>query len=50
MKRILDDLARQTAELRENGLFKAERVITSAQGARITVAGGREVLMKKRRS
>ena len=44
MKRILDDLARQTAELRENGLFKAERVITSAQGARITVAGGREVL------
>ena len=44
MKRILDDLARQTAELRENGLFKAERVITSAQGARITVTGGREVL------
>lgn len=44
MKRILDDLARQTAELRENGLFKAERVIISAQGARITVAGGREVL------
>lgn len=44
MKRILEDLARQTAELRDNGLYKAERVITSTQGARITVAGGREVL------
>jgi len=44
MKRICEDLARQTAQLREDGLFKAERVITSAQGPRITVAGGREVL------
>ncbi len=44
MKRILEDLAGQTAQLREDGLFKAERVITSAQGARITVTGGREVL------
>ena len=31
MKRILEDLARQTAELRDNGLYKAERVITSTQ-------------------
>lgn len=44
MKRILEDLARQTEELREKGLFKAERVITSPQGARISVAGGGEVL------
>ena len=44
MKRILEDLARRTEELREAGLFKAERVITSVQGARISVAGGGEVL------
>jgi glycine C-acetyltransferase len=44
MKPILENLARQTAQLREDGLFKAERVITSTQGARITVAGGQEVL------
>jgi glycine C-acetyltransferase len=44
MKRILEDLARQTEELREKGLFKAERVITSPQGASISVAGGGEVL------
>jgi glycine C-acetyltransferase len=44
MKRILEDLARQTAELRENGLYKEERIITSPQGADITVAGGRDVL------
>ena len=44
MKRILEDLARQTEELRAAGLFKAERVITSPQGARISVAGGGEVL------
>jgi glycine C-acetyltransferase len=44
MKPILESLARQTAQLREDGLFKAERVITSTQGARITVAGDREVL------
>jgi glycine C-acetyltransferase len=44
MKRICEDLAQQTAQLREDGLYKAERVITSAQGPRITVAGGREVL------
>ncbi len=44
MKRILEDLARQTEELRAVGLYKAERVITSPQGARISVAGGGEVL------
>ena len=44
MKRILEDLAERTQKLREEGLFKAERVITSAQGASISVAGGGEVL------
>jgi glycine C-acetyltransferase len=44
MKRILQDLAQRTEELRQEGLFKAERVITSTQGAQISVAGGREVL------
>ncbi len=46
---FLEHLRRQTEELREAGLFKAERVITSPQQAAITVAedagdGGREVL------
>lgn len=44
MKRILQDLAQRTEELRQEGLFKAERVITSTQGAQISVSGGREVL------
>lgn len=44
MKRILQDLAQRTEELRQEGLYKAERVITSTQGAQISVAGGREVL------
>ena len=34
----------EIAQLRESGLCKAERVITSPQSARITVAGGGEVL------
>jgi len=41
---FLERLARDTDELLANGLFKAERVITSPQGAHITVQGGREVL------
>jgi len=44
MKRILEDLARQTAQLREDGLYKAERVITSPQGSLISVKGSQEVL------
>ncbi len=34
----------ELATLEDGGLYKAERVITSPQGANITVAGGREVL------
>ena len=46
---FLEHLRRRTEELREAGLYKAERVITSPQQAAITVAGeaggaGRQVL------
>jgi len=44
MKGILTDLARRTAELRQEGLYKEERVITSPQGAGIRVGQDREVL------
>src|SRR6201985_2706167 len=37
-------LANTLAEIRSQGLFKTERVITSPQDAHIQVAGGREVL------
>ena len=36
--------AAQVQEIRENGLLKEERVLTTPQGARIAVVGGREVL------
>jgi glycine C-acetyltransferase len=41
---FLQHLAAETEKLVENGLFKAERIITSPQSATIRVAGGREVL------
>ncbi|WP_051445116.1 glycine C-acetyltransferase [Desulfocurvus vexinensis] len=41
---LLDSLARQAAALRDQGLYKRERVIASPQQAAITLAGGREVL------
>src|SRR4051812_2898988 len=37
-------LQQELAEIKEAGLYKTERVITSAQGADITVQGGREVI------
>lgn len=37
-------LKQELAAIEEAGLFKKERVITSAQGADITVAGGQEVI------
>jgi glycine C-acetyltransferase len=37
-------LQQELAAIAEAGLFKKERVITSAQGADITVAGGQEVI------
>jgi len=39
-----DHLAGELAQLKECGLYKAERVITSPQSDNITVAGGAEVL------
>lgn len=41
---FLDHLARETEALVENGLFKAERVIVTPQGAAIRVQDGKEVL------
>jgi glycine C-acetyltransferase len=41
---LLADLAERTAGLRDDGLFKAERVIASPQAAHITLADGTEVL------
>ncbi|HET8664444.1 MAG TPA: glycine C-acetyltransferase [Nocardioides sp.] len=41
---LLADLAERTAGLRDDGLFKAERVIASPQQAHITLADGTEVL------
>ncbi|MAV36440.1 MAG: glycine C-acetyltransferase [Planctomycetaceae bacterium] len=41
---IRQDLAETLAEIRAEGLYKSERVITTAQGAQIQVAGGQQVL------
>jgi hypothetical protein len=41
---MLADLDRRTDQLREEGLFKSERVIASPQDAHITLEDGREVL------
>jgi glycine C-acetyltransferase len=41
---LLGDLAHRTAGLRDDGLFKAERVIASPQTAHITLADGSQVL------
>jgi glycine C-acetyltransferase len=41
---FLEHLAADTTELREQGLFKAERVIVSPQQAAIAVRGGEEVI------
>ena len=37
-------LQQELAEIEKAGLFKRERIITSAQGAEITVQGGKEVI------
>jgi glycine C-acetyltransferase len=41
---LLADLAQRTAGLRDEGLFKSERVIASPQAAHITLTDGSEVL------
>jgi glycine C-acetyltransferase len=42
--KIKDDLIKSLSELKEQGLFKTERIITSPQHAEIQVAGGIKVL------
>lgn len=42
-KKIVKDLNKQFAELRNEGLFKQERIITSSQSAEITIASGEKV-------
>ena len=44
MYTMQDHLAAQLKQITESGLLKRERVITSPQNARITVAGGKSVL------
>jgi len=39
-RRFLDALDEQVAQIRESGLYKKERVITSPQGAAISVKPG----------
>ena len=43
-RRFLEGLHEQVEQIRESGLYKSERVITSPQGAAITVRPGDEVL------
>jgi glycine C-acetyltransferase len=43
-RKIITDLQKEFAELKQNGLFKKERVITTPQQAEIRVSGGEEVL------
>lgn len=42
--KIRDNLQRELQSMREAGLYKEERVITTAQGAEIEVEGGKKVL------
>lgn len=42
--RMKEDLQKTLAELKEQGLYKTERIITSSQSSQITVAGGQSVL------
>lgn len=42
--RFQEHLQQQLNDIRERGLYKQERVITSPQDARVQVAGGKEVL------
>ncbi|MHC5308501.1 glycine C-acetyltransferase [Myroides sp. LJL116] len=42
--KIKEHLQKELAEIQDNGLFKKERIITSAQDAEITVSSGAKVL------
>lgn len=42
--KIKEHLQKEIEEIKEEGLYKTERVITSPQGAAITIQGGKEVI------
>lgn len=42
--KVKDELAKELEEIKEAGLYKNERIITSEQGAEITLSGGKKVL------
>lgn len=42
--KIKDHLKNELRSIKDEGLFKTERIITSAQGAEIEIAGGKKVL------
>ncbi|WP_424492687.1 glycine C-acetyltransferase [Salinimicrobium sp. GXAS 041] len=42
--KIKDHLQKEIEEIKEEGLYKKERIITSPQGAAITIQGGKEVI------
>ncbi len=42
--KIKDHLKKEIEEIKEEGLYKKERIITSPQGAAITIQGGKEVI------
>lgn len=42
--KLKTQLEHEISAIKEEGLFKTERIITSAQGAEITLEGGRKVL------
>lgn len=41
---LKDYLKKEIEEIKEDGLYKRERIITSPQGAEITISGGKEVI------
>lgn len=41
---LKDHLKKEIQEIKEEGLYKRERIITSPQGAEITIKGGKEVI------
>ena len=41
---LCEDLAKQAHQMRENGTYKVERILESAQAAHIQVSGGRHVI------
>ena len=44
---LCEDLAKQAHQMRENGTYKVERILESAQAAHIQVSGGRHVINRR---